>query len=165
MSASEVNWGGDDTPISGPSQAAEAAVIGEEGALIFGIEQLEQARAGADTVTVGTPSSEASTVKLNQRGGATRKPRTFTERDDTVDPTPEPQYHNGGFSYDPLRNVNPGVNAQERYRGDRPKGMAESNVTPRFELFLLGDGEKKVTEAPDTRKSSTSHLAVSSCYN
>jgi DNA-directed RNA polymerase II subunit RPB11 len=29
---------------------------------------------------------------------------------------------------------------------------AEDNVPPRFELFLLGDGEKKVTETPDTRK-------------
>lgn len=28
------------------------------------------------------------------------------------------------------------------------------NVPNRFELFLLGDGEKKVTEEPDTRKSS-----------
>lgn len=32
------------------------------------------------------------------------------------------------------------------------KATAEDNVTPRFELFLLGDGEKKVTEEPDTRK-------------
>lgn len=29
---------------------------------------------------------------------------------------------------------------------------AQSNQTDRFELFLLGDGEKKVTEAADTRK-------------
>lgn len=28
----------------------------------------------------------------------------------------------------------------------------EDNVPSRFELFLLGDGEKKVTEAADTRK-------------
>lgn len=30
---------------------------------------------------------------------------------------------------------------------------AEDNVPPRFELFLLGDGEKKVTEETDTSKS------------
>ena len=30
---------------------------------------------------------------------------------------------------------------------------AEDNVQHRFELFLLGDGEKKVTEEADTRKS------------
>ena len=30
---------------------------------------------------------------------------------------------------------------------------AENNVQDRFELFLLGDGEKKVTEEPDTRTS------------
>ena len=31
--------------------------------------------------------------------------------------------------------------------------VAEDNVQDRFELFLLGEGEKKVTEEPDTRKS------------
>ena len=32
------------------------------------------------------------------------------------------------------------------------KATAEDNTQPRFELFLLGDGEKKVTEEADTRK-------------
>ena len=32
------------------------------------------------------------------------------------------------------------------------KPTAEDNVQPRFELFLLGEGEKKVTEEADTRK-------------
>ncbi|KAL8688956.1 MAG: hypothetical protein Q9218_005260 [Villophora microphyllina] len=35
-------------------------------------------------------------------------------------------------------------------RGNRP--TAEENVPNRFELFLLGDGEKKVTEETDTRE-------------
>ena len=35
-------------------------------------------------------------------------------------------------------------------RASRP--TAEDNVPPRFELFLLGEGEKKVTEEADTRK-------------
>ena len=35
-------------------------------------------------------------------------------------------------------------------RESRP--TAEDNTQPRFELFLLGDGEKKVTEEADTRK-------------
>ncbi|KAG7007249.1 DNA-directed RNA polymerase II subunit RPB11 [Physcia stellaris] len=39
-------------------------------------------------------------------------------------------------------------------RGRQP--VTESNVEDRFELFLLGDGEKKVTEAIDTRIPSTS---------
>ena len=30
---------------------------------------------------------------------------------------------------------------------------AEDNIPSRFDAFLLGDGEKKVTEEPDTRKS------------
>ena len=34
---------------------------------------------------------------------------------------------------------------------------AEDNVPGRFESFLLGPGEKKVTEEPDTRKLNT-HL-------
>lgn len=42
--------------------------------------------------------------------------------------------------------------AQGRQR--EPKPGAEDNVQPRFELFLLADGEKKVTEEPDTRESS-----------
>lgn len=37
--------------------------------------------------------------------------------------------------------------------GKRP--VTESNVEDRFELFLLGEGEKKVTEAIDTRKFSS----------
>jgi hypothetical protein len=36
---------------------------------------------------------------------------------------------------------------------DREKTSAETNVPDRFELFLLGPGEKKVTIEPDTRKS------------
>ncbi len=32
------------------------------------------------------------------------------------------------------------------------RAIAEENVPNRFETFLLGDGEKKVTEEPDTSK-------------
>jgi hypothetical protein len=35
---------------------------------------------------------------------------------------------------------------------DREKTSAETNVPDRFELFLLGPGEAKVTVEPDTRK-------------
>lgn len=40
--------------------------------------------------------------------------------------------------------------------GDRrrePKPNAEDNVPARFELFILGEGERKVTEEADTRES------------
>jgi hypothetical protein len=37
--------------------------------------------------------------------------------------------------------------------GRRGGSRAEDNTADRFELFLLGDGEKKVTEEADTRKS------------
>jgi hypothetical protein len=33
-----------------------------------------------------------------------------------------------------------------------PAVHSEVNIPNRFELFILGDGEKKITEAPDTRK-------------
>ena len=33
-----------------------------------------------------------------------------------------------------------------------PKAVAEDNIPDRFDTFLLGDGEKKVTEVADTRK-------------
>lgn len=35
---------------------------------------------------------------------------------------------------------------------DKVKTSAETNVPDRFELFLLGPDEKKVTVEPDTRK-------------
>lgn len=38
---------------------------------------------------------------------------------------------------------------------------SEVNIPDRFELFLLGEGEKKVTEAADTRKYIPQQLIVS----
>ena len=46
--------------------------------------------------------------------------------------------------------MNPNTGNQGYERGTRT--TAEDNTQPRFELFLLGDGEKKVTEEADTRK-------------
>ncbi|KAL8694961.1 MAG: hypothetical protein Q9224_003474 [Gallowayella concinna] len=45
-------------------------------------------------------------------------------------------------------------NAERGHPGSR--ATAEENNPNRFELFLLGDGEKKVTEEPDTRVQSAS---------
>ena len=36
---------------------------------------------------------------------------------------------------------------------DRRRNYAKDNVPPRFDAFLLGDGEKKVTEELETRES------------
>lgn len=59
----------------------------------------------------------------------------------------------GGASYDPVKAVHTGITPIERnYYTGRGEFNAEDNLQPRFELFLLGDGEKKVTETPDTRK-------------
>lgn len=44
--------------------------------------------------------------------------------------------------------LNPGIND---HRGPKNHHV---NVDPRHELYLLGPGEKKVTEEPDTSKSS-----------
>lgn len=46
----------------------------------------------------------------------------------------------------------PGVVGQADTRYRRTHVGAVDNVQDRFELFLLNDGEKKVTEEPDTRK-------------
>ena len=45
-------------------------------------------------------------------------------------------------------NVNMNINS-----GERRNSHNNDNTENRFELFLLGDGEKKVTEETDTRKS------------
>ncbi|MCJ1299869.1 DNA-directed RNA polymerase II core subunit [Hypocenomyce scalaris] len=156
MSAPDENWGGDGSTISSPSQATEAAVVGEEDAIIFDIDKLEKAREADGVTMVGTPSSEAATVQLNPQEDPAPKPRHFVQHNTSEDPALEPQNYNDHFSSNPHRNINPTVNTQERYHRDRPKITAEDNVTSRFELFLLGDGEKKVTEAPDTRIPSSS---------
>ena len=49
-----------------------------------------------------------------------------------------------------MSNMNPNAGSEGYTREPRP--TAEDNTQPRFELFLLGDGEKKVTEDADTRK-------------
>lgn len=56
----------------------------------------------------------------------------------------------------PLHVSSMSPNAGNPDRGREPKITAEDNTQPRFELFLLGDGEKKVTEEADTRKFSCS---------
>ena len=161
MSAPDENWGGDDIPISGPSQAAEVAVIGDEDAIMVGSEQQEQARAEAEMTTVGTPSGEASTVELNQPRGATPNPGLFTLGKEPDDAAPKFPSRAGASTMNPHRNVNASFNAQTSHGRESSKHPpAECNVANRFELFLLGDGEKKVTETPDTRKSSTSYLVI-----
>ncbi|MCJ1230979.1 DNA-directed RNA polymerase II core subunit [Toensbergia leucococca] len=54
----------------------------------------------------------------------------------------------------PTVNIPLNTNMNNPRHGDRPR--AEDNIPPRFELFLLGDGEKKVTEMIDTRITSSS---------
>lgn len=46
---------------------------------------------------------------------------------------------------------------------DGPRNPAlhsEVNIPDRFELFILGDGEKKIAETPDTRKYISQQLIV-----
>ena len=49
-----------------------------------------------------------------------------------------------------MSSMNPNAGNAGYRRESRP--TAEDNTQPRFELFLLGDGEKKVTEEADTRE-------------
>ena len=44
------------------------------------------------------------------------------------------------------------LNAGNRLYSENAKVTAEDNTQTRFELFLLGDGERKVSEEADTRK-------------
>ena len=44
------------------------------------------------------------------------------------------------------------LNTGSSYAGSHMIGAGD-NIQDRFELFLLGEGEKKVTEEPDTRES------------
>ncbi|CAD6578211.1 MAG: DNA-directed RNA polymerase II core subunit [Alectoria sarmentosa] len=54
----------------------------------------------------------------------------------------------------PMSNMNPNAGNAGYRRESKP--TAEDNTQPRFELFLLGEGEKKVTEEADTRIPSSS---------
>ena len=65
----------------------------------------------------------------------------------------DPSWHKPNVNY-PLA-----PNSTEPYgwRGGQQRQTAEDNVPNRFELFLLADDEKKVTEAPDTRELVHSH--------
>ena len=56
-------------------------------------------------------------------------------------------------SYNPHVLAQPSLNQLPEHYRDRAKPTAEDNVPPRFELFILNDGEKKVVETTDTRLS------------
>ncbi|MCJ1366648.1 DNA-directed RNA polymerase II core subunit [Acarospora aff. strigata] len=60
------------------------------------------------------------------------------------------------YLHTPFSIKNPALNSAEGNHFSHPRMNAEENIDPRFELFLLGEGEKKVTEAPDTRIPSSS---------
>ncbi len=54
----------------------------------------------------------------------------------------------------PIQAVQPGLNTDEGTTTTATSELStEDDDESRFELFLLGDGQKKVTETPDTRKS------------
>lgn len=64
-----------------------------------------------------------------------------------------------------MSNMNPNAGNAGYRRESKP--TAEDNTQPRFELFLLGEGEKKVTEEADTREfsySSSSKTAAPCCF-
>ncbi|KAI9874810.1 MAG: DNA-directed RNA polymerase II core subunit [Pleopsidium flavum] len=68
---------------------------------------------------------------------------------------PPPRIRSKPLPFVPVVVKNPTLNAGVNpHRYTVPS--AEENINPRFELFLLGDGEKKVSETPDTRIPSSS---------
>ena len=87
--------------------------------------------------------------------------RAFIPPTSNINPRPQPATLGGSnhtshythMSPNPVGMSNMNINAIHGSGQRRePKPTAEDNVQSRFELFLLGDGEKKVTEEPDTRK-------------
>lgn len=59
--------------------------------------------------------------------------------------------HRAHLRYNSPAQINMVLPVPDGTRG--PKPAVETNVPERFELFILGDGEKKVSEEIDTRKS------------
>jgi hypothetical protein len=58
-----------------------------------------------------------------------------------------------------MASFNPDSHLLDRFEHVQRVGT-EVNITDRFELFLLGDGEKKITEAVDTREFTSSLLGT-----
>ena len=59
--------------------------------------------------------------------------------------------HHAHLQYNPRHNWNMLPPVPDGPRRDKP--CLEANIPERFELFILGENEKKVTEEIDTRKS------------
>lgn len=59
--------------------------------------------------------------------------------------------HHAHLQYNPRHNWNMVPPVPDGPRRDKP--CLEANIPERFELFILGENEKKVTEEIDTRKS------------
>ncbi|KAL5349960.1 DNA-directed RNA polymerase II core subunit [Pseudogymnoascus australis] len=58
-----------------------------------------------------------------------------------------------------MASFNPDSHLLDRFEHVQRVGT-EVNITDRFELFLLGDGEKKITEAIDTRTPNSSIFTI-----
>ena len=74
--------------------------------------------------------------------------RPSLNRATVVSQTSHMQYYTYGAPSTATMNINIGNPYTDR--GHRIN--TEDNIPNRFDAFLLGDGEKKVTEEPDTRK-------------
>lgn len=76
-------------------------------------------------------------------------PRPSLDRATVVSAAAHMQRHPHGAP--PIATMDINIGNPNTQRGERIS--TEDNIPFRFDAFLLGDGEKKVTEEPDTRKS------------
>ncbi len=83
-------------------------------------------------------------------------PSVENTRETSQGPYLHPAQHVSFMSHFTPQQSAPGYVSNMNINAGNPRpaaSNAESNVPDRFELFLLGDGEKKVSEEADTRKS------------
>ena len=62
--------------------------------------------------------------------------------------------HMQRFPFGPPSTATMNINIGNPYTDRGHRINTEDNIPTRFDAFLLGDGEKKVTEEPDTRRPS-----------
>ncbi|KAL9120459.1 MAG: hypothetical protein Q9187_002988 [Circinaria calcarea] len=115
------------------------------------LEEAERQLQDSMQSQASSPTRMLSSSDLRRQSPtASSAPAAFVYPENTTEhPALEPLHGH------PYRTVHPSINMLPEHSRDHDKGH-QDNVPPRFELFLLADGEKKVVETPDTRIASTS---------
>ncbi|KAI9795893.1 MAG: DNA-directed RNA polymerase II core subunit [Piccolia ochrophora] len=153
------SWGGEsrDDDHSDDTHADRQTTAADRDAFASSVDELI-ASAAAASMSPGSPRRRAASPFIHD---SRREPRPVPDDDVPTANSPPPHQDQSisdwerhtfpatayGFQTDDWHEEN---RRQDRRRGDR-SGLSTNNLPNRFELFLLGDGEKKVTMEPDTR--------------